>query len=295
MKVLELYSGLGGCAAALPPAAQVVAAVDVSRVALEVYRHNFAHPTIAATVESLAMDRLAAFGADLWWLSPPCQPFTRRGRGLDLEDPRAAAFPDLLERIHRVRPTYLALENVPAFEGSRAHGLLLETLADAGYAFFAENVLCPSDLGLPNRRRRYYLVAGQQPLSPSSQRDRKPLRPLRDFLDEEYEADLEVEPEILQRYEGALHLVDADNAEAITNCFTAAYGRSHVRSGSYLRTVSGARRFSPREVLRILGFPGDYELPPSLPRRKAWHLAGNSLSIPAVRATLLRIPGLEAG
>ena len=34
-------------------------------------------------------EELAAFGADLWWLSPPCQPYSVRGRGRDLDDPRA--------------------------------------------------------------------------------------------------------------------------------------------------------------------------------------------------------------
>lgn len=291
LRVLELYCGLGGCAAALGPAADIVAAVDVSRVALAVYSHNFPHPTVAAIVESLTEERLERFQADLWWLSPPCQPFTRRGKQQDLEDPRAASFPTLLERIAAVRPRYLALENVPTFEGSGAHGLLLTTLERAGYGALVERRLCPSELGLPNRRERYYLVAARGCLSPLDLSSPEPV-PLCDLLDPEPAPDLEVNQDLLERYEGALHILDADNPHAITACFTAAYGRSYVRSGSYLRTPGGVRRFSPREILRILGFPRSYHLPDNLPRRKSWHLVGNSLSLPPVRAMLSAVPEL---
>jgi site-specific DNA-cytosine methylase len=246
---------------------------------------------VTAAVESLTIERLAAFGADLWWLSPPCQPFTHRGKQLDLEDPRAASFPRLLERIAAVRPPYLALENVPGFEGSAAHRLLLETLEAAGYVHRRERLLCPSELGLPNRRRRFYLVAGRRPLAEPEIVHRPP-RPVADFLDPHPEPDLGVDDDLLSRYEGALHVVHPHDPGALTNCFTAAYGRSPVRSGSYLATPEGVRRFSPAEVLRLLGFPASFRLPPELPRRKAWQLAGNSLSLAAVRVVLGVVPPL---
>jgi hypothetical protein len=103
---------------------------------------------------------------------------------------------------------------------------------------------------------------------------------------------LRVEPELLERYQDALHVVDAGDPDAVTACFTSAYGRSFVRSGSYLRIDGHVRRFSPSEVLRLLGFPATYSLPPELPARKAWALAGNSLSLASVRAVLAAIPEL---
>ena len=292
LRVLELYAGLGGCAAVLQGStAEVVAAVDVSSLALGVYRHNFHHPTVTASVESLSVERLTAWNADLWWLSPPCQPFTHRGKQLDLDDPRAASFPRLLERIAAVRPTYLALENVPGFKGSAAHRLLLDTLEAAGYPHRHELLLCPSELGLPNRRRRFYLVAGRQPLAEPNIEPRPP-QPLANFLDPHPNPDLKVDEALLHRYEGALHIVDPQDPEALTNCFTSAYGRSPVRSGSYLATPEGVRRFSPTEILRLLGFPPSFRLPEDLPRRKAWQLAGNSLSLAAVRIVLGKVPPL---
>ena len=293
LRVLDLFAGIGGLAAALASAeraAEIVAAVDVNRRALEVYAHNFPHPGFPATVESLP-DPWPGWGADLWWMSPPCQPFTRRGLGRDVDDPRAAGLLRLIERLAAVRPPYLALENVPPFRGSRAHGRLLSALERAGYRAVEETILCPTELGIPNRRRRYYLLAARGRLLAPAAPVRRP-RPLAGYLDREPPPELAVDPGLVARYEGALDVVRPDDPEAVTACFTSAYGRSPVKSGSYLATAGGVRRFSPAEVLRLLGFPASFELPPGLRRENAWRLAGNSLSVPAVRSVLAAIPGL---
>lgn len=300
MRVLELYSGIGGLANALAsvaPSATVVAALDINHLARQVYSANFDHPVVGAAVESVPIERLRAWQADLWWMSPPCQPFTRRGKQRDAEDRRASTFLRAIERLVEVRPAFVALENVPAFRGSEVHRRLLQGLDSAGYRHVEERLLCPSSLGWPNRRLRYYLVAGRQALgSPRSQpANRTPGagRPLSSFVASTYDKALIVDSDLLERYADALHIVDAEDPEAETRTFTSAYGRSPVRSGSYLRQGSTIRRFAPHEILRLLGFPQTFCLPSSLPRHKAWQLVGNSLSQPAVRAVLESIPGLS--
>lgn len=293
LRVLELFAGIGGCAAALRgTTAEVVAAVDINRSALEVYRHNFSHPIQTCTIESLSAAWFADWQADLWWLSPPCQPYTRRGKQLDLEDPRSQALLMLLERIEQVQPDYVALENVPPFATSQARTRLCAILARCGYDV-AEQILCPTELGIPNRRRRYYLLAGKSPL-----RTLPTCEPvassLADYLDAEVDRSLDVSPEFVQQYAGALDLVDWHDRQAVTSCFTAAYGRSPVRSGSYLRSPTGVRRFSPTEILRLLGFPSDYRLPSELAPAKAWPLVGNSLSVSVVRHLLSRLEPLAS-
>jgi hypothetical protein len=102
--------------------------------------------------------------------------------------------------------------------------------------------------------------------------------------------ELIIPDDLLRQYRGALHIVDPTDPAAETHCFTAAYGRSIVHSGSYLQTPRGVRSFSPREILRLLGFPSSFSLPTNLPLAKAWSLIGNSLSVPAVRHVLSCIP-----
>ena len=112
-------------------------------------------------------------------------------------------------------------------------------------------------------------------------------------LADEAGGDLDVRPDLLERYAAAVEIVDADDPLALTSCFTSGYGRSVVRSGSYLRTRWGARRFSPPEILRLLGFPPGFGLPVGLTVHEAWRLVGNSLSVPAVRWVLACIPELD--
>ncbi len=287
-RVLEWYCGIGGCAAALPPQAEVAAAVDIDRQALSVYRLNFRHPTWTRTIESLPDEAVAEWEADLWWLSPPCQPYTRRGRQRDDEDPRAASMLRMIARIERTRPRHLALENVPQFQDSRTCRRLRRVLERSGYQVVA-GTLCPTELGVPNRRRRFYLVASQGPLQPWPVRmDRR--RVLQEILDPAPDESLWVSPRLEAAYRGALDVVDPADRSACSACFTSAYGRSPIRSGSYVRTPAGLRRFAPAEILRLLGFPASFRLPRELSRRRAWSLVGNSLSVPAVRTVLRAIP-----
>ena len=290
LRVLELYSGIGGCSAALPPGTEVVAALDINEAALEVYRWNYQHTTLPVNLDSITASELHSWNADLWWLSPPCQPFTVRGLGRDAEDSRTRSLLRLIDCLGKASPTYLALENVPGFRGSKTHTLLRSALDELGYAV-REVVFCPTELGVPNRRQRLYLVAGRQPLGPMSQPPQE-RRPLGAYLDPEPSPDLWVDEALTDKYDRALSVVVAEEATAVASCFTSAYGRSPVRSGSYLRTASGLRRFSPMEILRLLGFPPAFRLPPNLTTQLAWRLVGNSLSVPAVRYVLSAIPEL---
>lgn len=316
IRVLELFCGIGGCAAAVAARADVVAAIDIDRRALDVYQHNFAHRSLARTIESLTASELAAFQADLWWLSPPCQPYTTRGKQRDLTDPRAASLVALIERIEQVRPRYIALENVAPFASSHARQRLLESLGRAGYAC-AEGTVCPSELGWPNRRPRYYLLAEQSPrslyqgLRAAVDRQEQNASPtaialagsiraqldtlipgptrVQNLLDPSPCLSLRLDCDFLRRYGQAIHVVAVEDPAAVTRCFTSAYGRSPVHCGSYLREAGDAgfiRRFSPHEILRLLGFPPDYALPPDLSTRHAWSLVGNSLSVPIVQLLL---------
>jgi site-specific DNA-cytosine methylase len=156
-----------------------------------------------------------------------------------------------------------------------------------------ETLLCPSELGLPNRRQRFYLLASRDKIADWPARS-GPSLPLAKVLDPGPPPELWCTPELERRYAGALHVVDPRDPAALAACFTSAYGRSPVRSGSYLRTAAGLRRFSPAEILRLLDFPEGYELAPELPLSVAWRLVGNSVSVRGVRWVLSAVRGLAS-
>ena len=301
LRALELFCGIGGFAAAMAGSGvQVAAAFDQSRVALNVYALNFpAHGVRHADLERIDADRLAAVAADLWWLSPPCQPYTVRGRRRDLDDPRARSLVRLLEILADLPPSrlprYLAVENVPGFAASQAREVLTDRLRGRGYQV-AETLLCPTELGVPSRRPRYYLVASRAGLVPRQPPYRRQ-QPLLSFL-EPYEAgtspaELLLPAETVARFGSGLRILDVADPSVYTTCFTAGYGRSLMHAGSFLRCSGGVRRFAPVEIARLLGFPPGFRFPDELPLRKCWHLLGNSLSVTAVREVLGVLPELE--
>uniref|UniRef100_A0A8C3X7I1 tRNA (cytosine(38)-C(5))-methyltransferase n=2 Tax=Cyanoderma ruficeps TaxID=181631 RepID=A0A8C3X7I1_9PASS len=172
LRVLELYSGIGGMHQALRESctcAEVVAAVDVNTLANDVYKHNFpSTPLWAKTIEGITLEEFDRLSFDMILMSPPCQPFTRIGLRGDVSDPRTKSFLYILDILPRLQklPKFLLLENVKGFESSSARNELLQTLATCGFKY-QEFLLSPTCLGIPNSRLRYFLVAKlhQEPFS----------------------------------------------------------------------------------------------------------------------------------
>lgn len=300
MRILELFCGIGGLAAAVSgTCGRVACAMDHDPAVLATYRCNHPeHQAVRVDLSRVSAWELAAQGADLWWLSPPCQPYTVRGNRLDLDDHRAASLLRILEVLEGLPlgklPASLALENVPGFLDSQARERLLAVLSHRGYDL-RELLLCPTTLGVPMRRERYYLAASLTPLRPLPPLPEPlPAKSLSDYLDrslcDHAPAELLVPGEALDRFGPGLRILDPDDPAACATCFAASYGKTLMHSGAYLRCRQGVRHFAPAEVARLLGLPNRFSFPPGLPLRRQWHQLGNSLSVDAVRAVLALLP-----
>ena len=133
--VFDFFSGIGGFHHALLSlnskdkitSIKKIFPFDVNTNANIVYNHNFTIPTSTCTLESLKLndynklcDKHKEKGSDIiWFMSPPCQPFTSLGNQRDLDDERTVGFRNLTENILSNTshpPDYLILENVKNFE-----------------------------------------------------------------------------------------------------------------------------------------------------------------------------------
>ncbi|QDT07832.1 C-5 cytosine-specific DNA methylase [Rubripirellula lacrimiformis] len=227
-----------------------------------------------------------------WWLSPPCQPYCRRGTGDYVNDRRCDALLALIAwmRAQPKRiPAKIVIENVPLFASSSHADQLRDALCINGYRI-TEATLCPTQFGIPNRRLRYYMIANQShQVSIDVPADASLRFTIPDILDPMPNVDSTrwISPQIANDYAAAMDVVDADDAAATSACFASGYGKSMIRSGSYVRHGERLRRFSPTEVSRLMGFSARFQFPPDLSDRKRWKMLGNSLSIPVVKSLLL--------
>lgn len=276
MRILELFSGLGGWRCALGDRGTVAAAYDVSEVANVTYALNHGDLPVPKELATVALGALTSHGADTWLMSPPCQPFCRMGNHQGLEDPRSRAFRHLMDLFHEAPPEHLVLENVEGFLGSDAHALLKEHVRAHGM-YQLDLQACSSQFGLPNKRPRVYIVASRQRLGALPLPNLQP-RPLADFLDAVEDEGLYLRSDAHTRHHQGLDLVAAGDRRSA--CFIGGYGRRFVGSGSFLKTERGVRRFSPAEVARLHGLPEGFQFPETLSLEARYKLLGNGLSIP---------------
>ncbi|XP_063719696.1 tRNA (cytosine(38)-C(5))-methyltransferase-like [Symsagittifera roscoffensis] len=168
MRVLELFSGIGGMHYALRALLNSnksdikaeITAVENNQNANEVYSFNFGIEPICKNVESLPRSYFDASKFDLLLMSPPCQPFTRLGAGKSEGDMRCEAFLFIIECLELSENpiNLILLENVQGFEKSTPRNALIELLLKKGFDL-QEFILTPFQFGIPNSRPRYYLIA----------------------------------------------------------------------------------------------------------------------------------------
>ncbi len=90
----------------------------------------------------------------------PCQSFSLAGKRKGFKDPRGTLFFEISRLAESRRPPYLLLENVPGIlnhDKGQTFAAILRTLSDLGYGV-EWMVLNSADFGVPQARRRVYLV-----------------------------------------------------------------------------------------------------------------------------------------
>lgn len=317
MRVLELFSGVGGWALAWDGDTEPV---DISTTCNDIYEHNFGRRPRQKSIESLTAADVAGF--DVWLLSPPCQPHTRQ-HALVENDRRCAALHHLCALVAKAPPKlFVCLENVLGFEKSSACADWHRALTSLGFGIQAWH-LTPTQIGVPNHRPRYYEIAVRHGPHRPDPVDAWPvpavssLTPISDFLVDDH-GDLALTEATLSKSAAWCLDVVRPASTQPASCFTRSYGRFVRGTGSVLyvgdesleslgihrvhpadRTFrrewrsdalqpGHLRYFAPMEIANLLGFPRHFSFPASTSTRNQWAALGNSLHVPAAKAVIHR-------
>ena len=160
MKVLDLFSGIGGFSLGLERAGmQTVAFCEIEDYPRRVLAKHWPEVPIYDDVRTLTADRLAADGVagiDVICGGYPCQPFSLAGKRAGAEDDRHL-WPEMFRLLQETRPTWFIGENVA---GHISMGLdqVLSDLEDEGYE--AQPFVIPAcAVGGGHQRYRLWIVA----------------------------------------------------------------------------------------------------------------------------------------
>jgi DNA (cytosine-5)-methyltransferase 1 len=184
---IDLFAGAGGMSLGFEQAGfDIVAAVEIDPIHCATHEYNFPDTTtICASVIDLTGDeirRLAKLGdkdIDVVFGGAPCQGFSLMGKRV-LDDPRNQLVFHYVRIVRELNPKYCVFENVKGLTlGKHAQFLeeLIAALGDAGYDVLTPyQVLNAADYGVPQDRRRLFLVGTRQglksPQYPAPHRDR---------------------------------------------------------------------------------------------------------------------------
>jgi DNA (cytosine-5)-methyltransferase 1 len=167
---VDLFAGAGGATQGLRDAGfKVIAAVESDADAGATYRLN--HHDTAVFEQDIAevspLDLVEGAGVDSVTLlnaCPPCQGFSTLGTGDD-DDPRNELISDVWRFMSALRPRAVVLENVPGIRRDQRLAHLLRQARGAGYAARGYT-LDAADFGVPQRRRRHFVIAIRRPSRP---------------------------------------------------------------------------------------------------------------------------------
>ena len=156
MRVLDLFSGIGGFSLGLERAGmETVAFCEIDAKARLVLKKHWPDVPIYEDVSTLK-------GSDLHDIDVicggfPCQDISLAGRGAGLEGERSGLWFQFHRLIKEIQPRYAIIENVSALR-NRGLDQVLRSLAEIGYD--AEWHCIPaSAIGAPHRRDRIWIVA----------------------------------------------------------------------------------------------------------------------------------------
>jgi len=178
MRGLDIFCGCGGSSAGARAAGvELVGAVDMCPVATQTYRENFpeAHVETGRLEDiSLAKMRQAVGRIDILLASPECTNHTpAKGSAPRSEASRATAM-HAVEYAREFTPRWIVIENVVNMRPWSRYPELKHKLQELGY-HLAEQVLDASHFGVPQSRRRLFLV-GDRKREPGLVQGRQPGR-----------------------------------------------------------------------------------------------------------------------
>ncbi len=221
----------------------------------------------------------------------PCQPFSIIGSRLGFDDTRGTLFFEIARILDAKRPAAFILENVKQLVGHNKGETLKRIMEKLHYLGYHANyrVFNALKFGVPQKRERVFIVGFRKPIAFSWPRGNIAMRPLEDILEAEvpdfYYASDKIQASRLAKRDKIVEkrTIWHENKGGHISAYPYSCALRAGASYNYL-LVDGERRLTEREMLRLQGFPEDFQIVCGYSAMRK--LTGNSVAIPAVEAVI---------
>lgn len=287
-KTIDLFAGIGGIRLGFEKTGQTenVFSAEVNPWACKTYEFNHGEDP-SCDVTKIDEHSLPDF--DILLAGFPCQAFSIAGKRGGFEDTRGTLFFDVARIIKAKEPKAFLLENVKGLvnhDKGRTFKTILNTLReDLGYNVHYQ-MINARDHGVPQNRDRIYIVGFMDDVDfkfPSA--SGKPTR-LGDILEQNVDPKYTLSDKLWAGHQRrkAEHIAKGngfgyslfDEYSPYTSTISARYGKD----GSEILIKNGdnnPRKLTPREALRLQGYPDSFEIPVS--DTQIYKQCGNSVCV----------------
>jgi DNA (cytosine-5)-methyltransferase 1 len=301
LRFIDLFCGIGGFRFAVQSAAaraglstECVFSSDIDPHCGKAYKANFGEELVG-DITKVSADQIPDH--DLLLAGFPCQPFSIIGKMRGFEDTRGTLFFDIARILETKRPATFVLENVKLLaghNGGRTLSRILETLAGLGYKV-EHRILNALNFGLPQKRERIWIVGHRiengkinWPVGGVK------MKPLSAILEKNVPGKFFASDHIKNRRHAVMKpsatpTIWHENKAGHISSYPYSCALRAGASYNYL-LVDGVRRLTPREMLRLQGFPEKFKI--ACTDSETRKQAGNSLPVNVAEAV---ITGLFSG
>jgi len=296
-KMIDLFAGIGGTRLGFQLHGNVksVFSSEWDKFSQKTYQANFGE---VPEGDITKIDENDIPDHDILVAGFPCQAFSQAGLKKGFEDTRGTLFFDIARILKAKRPKTFLLENVKNLRGhdkGRTFEIITNTLEELNYKVFA-TVLNARDFGVPQNRERIYIVGFDKEYFDGDIPFDFPTPPMTetrvgDILQKEvddkytisdrlWEGHQRRKREHKQKGNGFGYTLFEEDSP-YTNTISARY----YKDGSEIlikQENKNPRKITPREALRLQGFPENFIIPVS--DTQAYKQFGNSIPVPVVYA-----------
>ena len=224
----------------------------------------------------------------------PCQAFSICGLRQGFEDDtRGTLFFDIARIIKEKKPKAFVLENVKnlaSHDNGKTLATILTVLRDELGYYVDYKLLNALDFGLPQKRERIVIVGALKPFIMNWNFDEYTMKPLSEILEENVDPKHYASPEIVEKRK-SMHTAKVkpaiwhENKSGNISSYPYSCALRAGASYNYL-LVDGERRLTPREMLRLQGFPDEFKIVVSDTQTRKQ--AGNAIPVDMLAAVIER-------